>query len=320
MRKAYIVWIIIASALILCGSILFGGVMTMLDWDFTKLSTTKYVTNEHILDDSFSDITISTDTADIEFIASDDGNVRVICHEEVNAYHSVSVDGGELIIKLKDERKWYEHIGIGFGISKITVYMPAGEYASLCVSGNTGDIYVPESFSFGDATVSLSTGDVSFFAEKCKNVSVSTSTGSINAKGIECQSLSLSVSTGKVTASEIRCSKSFFVNVSTGVTELSDIECESFLSEGSTGDLKAKGLICKESLSAERSTGDVLLEGCDGGDVKITTDTGDVRGTLLSDKVFITSSDTGKISVPKTTSGGKCEITTDTGDIRITIE
>ena len=41
MKKSTKVWLLIAACLVLVGSLLFVGVMTMLKWDFSKLSTVK---------------------------------------------------------------------------------------------------------------------------------------------------------------------------------------------------------------------------------------------------------------------------------------
>ena len=58
---------------VLIGCIIFAGVMTMLRWDFSKLSTVKYETNSHEISETFHAISIKTDTADIIFALSDDG-------------------------------------------------------------------------------------------------------------------------------------------------------------------------------------------------------------------------------------------------------
>ncbi len=52
------IWLIVAVALILVGLIIFAGVMTMLKWDFSKLSTEKYVTNEYTVREKFEKIII----------------------------------------------------------------------------------------------------------------------------------------------------------------------------------------------------------------------------------------------------------------------
>ena len=40
-------WLILAALLIVIGSILFVGVMTVLNWDFTKLSTNRYIEKQY---------------------------------------------------------------------------------------------------------------------------------------------------------------------------------------------------------------------------------------------------------------------------------
>ena len=281
MSKTTKKWIIIAFSLLLVGSIIFAGVMTMLKWDFTKLSTDKYVTNKHIISDNFQNISILTDTADIELIASENDQCLVVCYEEQNAKHSVIAEDGTLKISLKDNRKWYEHIGVSFCSPKITVYIPEREYGEVYVKASTGDI-------------------------KAENVL---------AKGLE-----ILVSTGRIEASNINCENDIKLSVSTGDTNLSDTKCKSLTSFGSTGDISLKNVIAKEKLSVKRSTGDIKLKGSDANELFITTDTGDIKGSLLSNKVFIANSDTGSVNVPKTTGGGKCEVITDTGDIKLEIK
>ena len=47
MKKATKILLMIAASAVLLGLIIFAGVMTVLKWDFTKLSTTKYETNAY---------------------------------------------------------------------------------------------------------------------------------------------------------------------------------------------------------------------------------------------------------------------------------
>ena len=140
MRTKTKIWLIIATSLVLIGCFLFAGVMTTLKWDFMELATVKYETNTHEISEAFDSISINTDTADIEFVLSDDGNCRVECHEEANAKHSVTVGNGTLMIKNINEKSWYDYIGINIGSPKITVYLPKTEYNSLFINEDTGDI------------------------------------------------------------------------------------------------------------------------------------------------------------------------------------
>ena len=292
----------------------------MLNWDFGKLSTVKYETNTHIINNNFDNISLSADTADITFIPSGDGNCKIVCYEESKIKHSVTVEDGTLNIQKRDERKWYEHIGINFHSHKITVYLPAGEYGRLTIRTDTSDTKIAKDFKFKNIDINQSTGDVINYASALECIQIKTSTGRITTEGISAKTIDLSTSTGAIVASEIACEGNITTNVSTGKTSLTNITCKNLSSDGNTGDGVLKNVIAAEKFSIKRSTGDIQLEGCDAAEISITTDTGDVRGTLLSEKVFIAQTDTGHVDVPKTSSGGRCEITTDTGDIKIAID
>lgn len=319
MRKTVKIWLITAASLVLIGCIIFGGVMTMLKWDFTKLSTVKYETNDYEISETFKAISVTTNTADIRFVPSADSKCSVVCHEEKNIKHSVAVKNDTLVIEVDDTRKWYEHIGINFSTPKITVSLPQGDYGMLSVKANTGFVEISENFKFEGINISTSTGDVKNAASSSGPVKIKTSTGRISIESISAEALDLAVSTGKVTVSDVSCTGDVKVSVSTGKVNLTDITCKNLLSSGDTGDLSLKNVIASENFSIERDTGDVRLDGCDAAEILIETDTGDVTGTLLSDKIFMAKSDTGHVNVPETTTGGKCKITTDTGDVRIDV-
>ena len=318
MSKKTKIWLIIAFSLILVGCITFGGVMTVLKWDFTKLSTVKYETNDYEIIENYKNISVITDTADIVFKVSENQKASVVCYEQQNLKHSVAVKDGTLVIEVKDTRKWYEHIGIVFIKPKITVYIPQGEYGILSITSSTGDIKIPKDFKFESIDISENTGDITNYASATELIKMKTTTGNISIEDINTNALDLSVSTGNVTVSDITCESDVKIHVSTGKTKMTDTKCKNVISSGSTGDISLKNVIATKKLSIERSTGDVRFEDSDAAELFIKTDTGDVRGSLLSDKVFIVNTDTGSIDVPKTTTGGKCEINTDTGDIKIT--
>lgn len=319
MSKKTKVWLIIAVSLMLIGCIIFGGVMGVLQWDFSKLSTVRYETNGYEISDNYKNMLIITDTADIVFVPSENEKGTVVCYEQKNAKHSVAVKDGTLVIEIVDTRKWYEHIGIFFGTPKITLSVPQGEYGALSVKANTGDVEIPENFSFETMDISVSTGDVKNCASASEAIKIKTTTGDIRVANVTADMLTLSVTTGDVVAQSITCGSDIKINVSTGDTKLTDVTCKSVISKGSTGDISLKNVIAGEQFSIDRSTGDVRFDRCDAEEILVKTDTGDVRGSLLSEKVFITQTDTGRVDVPKTATGGTCRITTNTGDIKIKI-
>ena len=320
MRKTTKIWIVIAASLVFVGLIMFAAVMSKYKWDFSKLSTGKYETNTYEISEEFSNLSMNTDTADIIFALSDDGKCRVECYEEEKAKHSVAVQENTLVIKMIDERTWYDYIGINFGSPKITVYLPKAEYASLFIKESTGDIEIPKNFKFEGVDISSSTGDVNFFASASKLIKIRTSTGNVCVENTSAGTLDLSASTGRITVSNVICGGDANINVSTGRTNLNNIECKNLTSSGDTGDISLNHVIAAEKFSIKRSTGDVRFDGSDAAEILVETDTGDVTGTFLSEKIFFVETDTGSVDVPESITGGRCEITTDTGDIELDIQ
>ena len=306
--KKKIMLIVIVFFLVLGVSIIFGSLMT----------THKLETNEYEIKYNFKDIKITTDTANIEFVTSEESNSLVICDEQKNANHLVKVKDNTLLIEINDNRKWYEHIGINFSTPKITIYLPKNEYGKLSTKSSTGDINIPENFKFSSIDILVDTGNITNYASVYKNIKIKTSTGNIKTENIIANMIDFSTSTGKVDIIDVICSDDIKINVSTGNVNIVDVNCKNLLSKGSTGNISLKNVIATEKFSIERSTGNVKFKDSDASDIFVKTDTGNVTGNLLTDKIFFIETDTGNIDVPKVIADEKCEITTDTGDIKIT--
>ncbi len=300
MSKVMKIWLIIATSLVIIGGILFAVGMTGKNWDFKKLSTEKYETNFSMINETFNNISIKVNTADISFVYAEDGMCKVVCYEPEKVKHLVTVTDETLTINVVDTRQWYDHIGIMMDSPRLTIYLPEKEYESFFIEGSTGDVEMLSELRTGSIDISVSTGDITL-------------------QNITAKDMKLAVSTGAITITSVKCDGDIKVKVDTGKTTLDRIRSTGLYSTGSTGDVNMSNVIVAELLSIERSTGDVRFEGCDAGEISIKTSTGDIVGNLLSDKVFFAQTDTGKIDVPKTTDGGKCEINTSTGNIKVEI-
>mgnify|MGYP003298264763 CR=1 FL=1 len=291
--------LIIAAILIVFGIVLFVVSLASNNWDISQLNTGNLQSNTYSIAQDFQNISVRTDTTDVILVPSDNGICRVECNEQKNMQHLVTVKDQTLDISTNDNRKWFEHISFFcFDTAKITIYLPRTEYAALHIENDTGDVEIPKEVQFESVDISVSTGDVKYFASATEKIKLKTSTGDILVQGITAGNMELSVSTGN--------------------TKLTDVQCQNLRSTGSTGDLHLQSVIASEQFSIERSTGDVKLDCCDAGEIKIETDTGHVTGSLLSPKIFIIETDTGRVDVPKSITGGRCEIETDTGNIKIT--
>lgn len=318
MKKSNKIWLIIAASLIVVGLIVYGAGIVLMDGDFSKLGTAKYETNTHTLHEEFQNIRVELDTADIRLLLAEDGVGRVECYEETNAKHSVTVEDGTLVIRLVNERKWYEYIGVNIDSPEITVYLPRSEYDALSVKGSTGSVTLPETICFESIDVAVSTGNVTCFSSASESLRIKASTGRIRIEDVQTESLALSTSTGLVSVSSVVCGN-LDIRVSTGLTTVNNVSCKNLVSVGDTGDISLNNVIATGKFLIERNTGDVTFEDSDAAEVYVKTDTGDVTGSLLTDKVFIVKTDTGRVIVPNSVTGGRCEITTDTGDVKITI-
>lgn len=312
-------WLIVGACLVLAGILLFVGMMAMLRWDFSKLQKNKFQTHTYDVTDSYKNICIATDTADVEFVASEDGTTRIVCYEQEKLTHQVYIQEDTLMLQVVDQRHWYDHIGIHFGTPKITVYLPWEQvFGQLILAGHTGDVQIPQAFLFKSMDISMTTGNVVSQAQCVGPMKIETSTGHITLEDIHPESLDLTVSTGDVTLTRVDCQKDVNISVTTGDVKLTNVACKNFTTTGSTGDVNMENVTVTEKITFKRSTGDIVLDGCGAGEIEGETDTGHVRGSLLSTHIYLVDTDTGEVIVPESTEGGSCKITTSTGDITFT--
>ena len=322
MKRSTIVCLIVAASLILAGVLLFTCAIATSGFNFISgFNMKEYKTTSHEITEEFDSISIDARTADINVLPATDGKVTVICFEQENLAHDVSVEDGTLKVKLVDERHWFEHISF-FDLHSptISVYLPEAEYAALAINSDTSDVDVSREFNFASVDIKVTTGDVKCYASASNALKIKASTGHVTVRDLTAGSVDITTTTGDIRAENVTCEGDFRVGVSTGKAKLSGVTCQSLISTGDTGDITLIDVIATERFDIERTTGDVDMQACDAAELRILTDTGDVEGSLLTDKVFVVRTDTGDIDVPRTTSGGICEITTDTGDVEIYIK
>ena len=314
MKKGFI---IAAAVLIATGLALFTGAFIASGFDFSKLGTAKYETNTYTVGEDFERIEINSKETDIIFKPSADGKFSVVCVEREKVRHMVSVENGTMKISADDKREWYDHLTLFSKALSMTVYLPSDHYDSLLIDSRTGDVTIPDPFSFGDIDVAVSTGDVVCGASASGLFKVKTSTGDIRLDKVSARQMELSVFTGSIDVVSVTSEETISIEVGTGKTKLTDMICKSLHSKGRTGDITLKNVVASDSLNIEMGTGNVCFENCDAGSITARTSTGDVTGTLRTEKVFIAKASTGTVHVPDTISGGRCEITTSTGNINI---
>ncbi len=314
------VWLIVAGILVLAGLLLFAGVMSVNGWDFSKISTSRYVENTYEIRGDFEGFNINETTADIEFVLSNDGKGKVVCVESEKMKHTVGTENMILNIDIVDSRAWYDYIGINYGSPKTTVYLPEKSYKDLCIDVDTGYVVIPDDFVFDNIDVNGSTGAVNCMATVLNKIDIELDTGSFKGEKIVAEQVNVSTDTGKVVLSEVTVKDSINIDVDTGKVELTDVKCGALEAQSDTGKIILKNVVSETALSLQTSTGDVIFEKSDAEQITVKTSTGSVSGSLLSDKIFDTKTSTGKIRVPQSKGSQMCKITTSTGNIDIRIE
>jgi DUF4097 and DUF4098 domain-containing protein YvlB len=298
MSKRTKVWLWIAAATITVGCIVFCAVMTILDWDFSKLTPGTYVTNTYEIGEDYQNIVVTASTANIVFLPTNSSVTKVVCYEKEQKNFEVKIEYGVLLISEPDSESAAD---LAVDQSKITVYVPKNKCDRI--------------------TARVSTGDINCSVAVSSMLVLTTNTGNIHVQNVSSGAMDLRVTTGKITLVGIDIGEyGISARITTGEVCLTDVRCRNFMSRTNTGDISLDNVIVTEKITIERTTGDVNLNGCDANEIDVKTDTGDITMRLLSGKVFTANSNTGKVEVPDSIAdGGICTVATQTGDIQIII-
>ncbi len=215
MRKRTIVALIIAASLVVLGGVIFTGAMSRVKWDFTKLSMNQTETNEYILSESYQNISIQTDTADVVIRPSETDETKVVCKEQERLKHSVTVEDGTLVIRLTDTREWTDYV-LNFAFTKVTVYVPETQLKDITVKNSTGNITLQNMVVDGQISVKNSTGNVKFKDCDAASVLVKNSTGNITGNFLTEKQFVTKVSTGDVSVPDCKSGGRCEIITSTG--------------------------------------------------------------------------------------------------------
>ena len=246
--KKTIIWIAITFCLLLLASV---GL-------YSLSITVKLETNEYEIKETFENIKIITDTADIDFVLSENLNTLIICEEHKNIKHSVNVKENTLLVEVNDNRKWYEHIGIS--TSKITIYLPKNEYDELITESDTGNIFIK-----------------SINANK---LDLSADTGNLKIVNIKCNNLFSTSDTGNILLENVIAKEKFKIESDTGNVKFKDSDASDILVKTDTGNITGN-LLTDKVIFAESETGNIDVpkvmadEKCE-----IITETGNIKITI----------------------------------------
>ncbi len=293
-KYAYFALTLIAGGILiaLCGMLAMG-------FDFTGMNTLNSVTNTCDVDETFTNIAVKGAECDIRLLPSEDGTCRVVCTESDSIRHSIEVVNGTLNITRHDRRSWYMHFGVWWGSMDIVIYLPESELGELNATSVSGDIEIPEDFSFETAALQSTSGDITCHAHVEKDLSAATTSGNIRLGGSDCEALSVSSTSGDISITDVRCR-----NAEAGTV---------------SGNLKLSGVVAGEILRTKSVSGDTGLSRCDADALILSSTSGNIEGSLLTDKSFAANTTSGDVSLPQTSADTTCEVSTVSGDIAFSI-
>ena len=339
MRDRTKILLSIATFFVGAGLILFVVVMTVNKWDFTRLNTITYEAETHTIEEAFQNIELNTESADVRLERSADGTCRVEWSVPENWKHSVEVADNTLLITLRDDTSWYDHIGINVKPPKITVYLPEENYKLLTANMHSGKLDVPKNLKFigvevesgsadvecetsatGTLRITTSSGDVNLNEATATAIYVTTSSGHVTMESTTAGSITVATESGKPKLHAVHCNADLKIDVTSGDAYLSDISCSNLYTMGASGELTIDTAYIYEMLIIKRKSGDVTLRKCDVlHAISITTTSGDVTGNFDMPVTCYANSESGDIKTPKNDYGIYCEVNTGSGDIDISL-
>ena len=320
---------VIGALLIAAGLLVSLIVLVMTDYDLSKLEGNRYTEKTYTISEKASSINITADTADVEFVFSEDLNYKVVCSETEKLSYSVYVDNGCLYVEPANSNKWYDFLDLKnifgtWGENKVVVHLPhpRSDYtADLKVETDTGDIKILDFMKFKNIDLTSDTGEIIVRAPASEIINIHTKTGDVILDTSRSNNFHVETGTGDVMVSSVT-GGDVYVKTNTGDITIENCTLTKGVRiESNTGEVTLRLTTSDKGMRVTTNTGDVIFDRADADEMHITTDTGDVKGSLLTEKIFYVQTDKGHVNVPKITGAdGLCEITTDTGDVNITIE
>lgn len=317
MKKRTKVAITSAISLIVAGIAVFTAAMFTLNFDFSKLDNSEYITNTYEFNDGITYINVDVDTTHIKVLPAEDDIFKVVCKEKKNELHKVSVENNTLMIDSPD-KIWFSFLTIfNFNQSEITLYIPEHFATSYTLQSedSTTQLYT----SVYQVSIDSDTGDITVEdVEYAKSINLTSDTGKISVSNTLVNRLNAETDTGDINLRKVTAAETLETDTDTGDTTIERCQCAEITAKASTGDITLRESEASHNINTKTSTGDITFINSDAENIYAKASTGHITGSVLTAKTFKADSSTGKVSVPGTTGLGIFEAKTSTGDINIT--
>lgn len=258
MKKSKKIAIIISLVLIIAGFILSFVSFAMVGFDLSKLSTVEDVcTKTYQINEDFDSINIDVIESDIYIAVSKDDYCKVVTEENEIVSYTVKVVDNTLKIEFDDNRDWIDYFEIGWGNSKMAIYLPREFYKKIDIEGVSGDIEISADIDFKNIKVDTVSGDIMISDSTPGNLTLTTISGDIKLYRTECKKLT--------------------VNTVSGDVEFDLFDADDAVIDTVSGDVEGR-LLTNKKFNIDTTSGDIEIpKGEKNGEWRIDTTSGDIE-------------------------------------------
>ena len=258
MKKSKKISIIVGVIMILAGLAVSFFAVAAMNFDFRKMNTFSFDAMTYWINDDFLNVSVDGGWCGVNIYPSDDDRGKVVVNVVDGVESVIAVKGDTLDIKWQDNRKWFEKVGLYWGETDISIYLPKKEYNMLNVQSTSGDVEVAEDVTFSSINIETTSGDVKVSNISCKKIVTGTKSGEVYLTDV-------------ITSGDIQ-----ITSVSGDVT-LDHCDGDNIKIKTSSGDVYGT-LLSEKIFKAETSSGDINIpNSSSGGSCDIATSSGDIK-------------------------------------------
>ena len=328
--------LIAAAFLMAAGLIITFISVASTGFDVHEISDGNFVERTFNLEHDFEGIYVDVSSEDVSFYVTD-GQPRVVTYQRDDVDVSVTIANNILSVET-DMGKWFS-MGINFENPTVKIYLNKSTFAGdLTIKSSSGNVEVPSSLQFANASLDASSGNLSLTAQVSGSVRTNASSGNIIVHGVNAKRLDADTSSGNIVMTSCSFAGDAKISCTSGNITVKDSEFTALITETSSGDLKMSGVNVSGDLSSQSSSGemdfkstyagsfnavsssgDITFERFDSKKMNIETTSGEVEGTLISDKLFNVRTNSGDVDTPSPRGEEECNISTSSGDVELRI-
>ena len=291
--KAKTVILFIAGGLLVIGIILCFIAFAISDFKISGILTRgPFIEKTFTVSaNNITSVYIEDSNKKVTIIPSDDEQIHVLYSEDEKEIYKIQNDGGKLSIVLKNNRRWYEYIGVlswNFDSNPLTVKIPASYAGSIDCTTSNGDVTVSDFTALDILNVSTSNAGIALSEINVKQTILHTSNGKIKADNLQAESFSSETSNASVELSNIRKAQSISCKTSNGRITVKQASGHNIFLKTSNSNIEIGQIEVGNEITCNTSNGNIK---------------GNVSGNM-NDFSITSRTSNGDNNLPKSSTGG----------------